>query len=119
MVTPESASLSSRGSSKMVRSMWLMTMRSVGWPAALMKSATSCGWSGSRPGWTLIAAPVSAAAISAACITRFSVSVHGAWQPISPIMPARTSVPQAPCRIWPIISSAKSSTGRPWFFGSW
>src|SRR5580704_17824994 len=58
-------------------------------------------------------------AISAACITRFSVSVHGAEQPISPIMPARTSVPQAPCRIWPIISWAKSSTARPWFLGSW
>ena len=103
----------------MVRSMWLITMRSVGWPAALAKSATSCGWSGSRPGWTLIDAPVSAEASSAARITRFSVSVHGAEQPISPIIPARTSVPQAPCRIWPIISWAKSSTARPWFFGSW
>ena len=58
--------------------MWLITTRSVGLPAALMKSATSCGWSGSRPGWTLIEAPVSAAAISAACITFFSVAVHGA-----------------------------------------
>ncbi len=28
-------------------------------------------------------------------------SVHGAWQPISPIMPARTSVPQAPSQDLP------------------
>ena len=32
-----------------------------------------------------------AAAMSAACITRFSRSVHGDWQPISPIMPAAIS----------------------------
>ena len=99
--------------------MWLMTMRSVGNPAAFAKSAISCGWSGSRPGWTLIAAPVSFAAMNAPRITRFSVSVHGDWQPISPIMPAQTSVPQAPSWIWPIISAAKSSTARSWFRGSW
>jgi hypothetical protein len=67
----------------------------------------------------LIDAPVSVAAMNAPCITRFSVSVQGAWQPISPIMPAQTSVPQAPSWIWPIISAAKSSTVRSWFFGSW
>jgi len=49
----------------------------------------------------------------AACITVFSVAVHGAVQPISPIMPARTSVPQAPCSTWPMISRVKSSTLRP------
>ena len=61
-----------------------------------------------------------AAAMSAACITRFSVAVHGAVQPISPIMPARTSVPQAPCSTWPDHLLRRSRRRvRPWFFGSW
>ena len=50
----------------MVWSMWLITTRSVGLPAALMKSATSVAGRDGGRGWTLIAAPVSAAAMRAA-----------------------------------------------------
>ena len=43
-----------------------------------------------------MAAPVCRWARTAPSMTRCSWAVQGAWQPISPMMPARTSVPQAP-----------------------